>query len=378
MTEYRGNFNDGERAASHPVVVRLQMRELWIEDGSGKLLAIWPYEKLRAVDEMATAKTARLSCAESPQARLVVEGEVFLGDLAEAAPQFHRRARTLRRLMRRGLWAAAGIAAAVAVFWVALPHGVPYLARTIPVSWEEALGESVLDDLLAFFAALEDQDQVRTCEAAAGRAALDRLVARLGSAMDSPYDYKVVVVDLDVTNAFALPGGYIVLFDGLLDFVKAPEEVAGVLAHEMGHVIHRHGTQAMLRQMGLTVIFDFLMGGGGSIGAELGSLVLALSYSREAELQADGTGIEILREAGLRPIGLAAFFKRLQGEAGDVTGPFQILSTHPSFAARLDRLKDVEDDGEAAMSPGEWAALKAICGRDKNDPDKADDDLTDT
>ena len=123
------------------------------------------HEKLRAVDEMATAKTARLTCTEAPQARLVVEGEVFLGDLAEAAPQFHPRARTLRRLMRRGLWAAAGIAAAVAVFWVALPHGVPYLARSIPVSWEEALGESVLDDLLAFFAALEDQDQVRTCEA---------------------------------------------------------------------------------------------------------------------------------------------------------------------------------------------------------------------
>ncbi len=378
MTQYRGTFNDGERAASHPVVVRLQMRELWIEDSAGKLLAIWSYERLRAVDELATAKTARLTCQEAPRARLVVEGEDFLKDLAEAAPQFHPRSRTLRRLLRRGLWASAGIAAAAAVFWVALPHGVPYLARMIPVSWEEALGEAVLDDLLAFFAAIEDQDQVRICEAASGRAVLDRLVARLGSAMDSPYDYKVVVVDLDVTNAFALPGGHVVLFDGLLDFAEAPEEVAGVLAHEMGHVIHRHGTQSMVRQMGLTLIFDFLMGGGGSIGAELGSLVLALSYSREAELQADGTGIEILQEAGLRPVGLAAFFKRLQSEAGDVTGPFQILSTHPSFAARLDRLKGVEDEGEAAMSRGDWAALQAICGPNKKDPDGADEDLTDT
>lgn len=378
MTEYRGNFNDGERAASYPVVVRLQMRELWIEDRAGKLLAIWPYERLRAVDELATAKTARLTCTESPRARLVVEGENFLGDLAEAAPQFRPRTRAIRRLTRRGLGALAGLAAAAVVFWVALPHGVPYLARMIPVSWEEALGRAVLDDLLAFFAAMENEDRVRTCEAAAGREVLDRLVARLGSAMDSPYDYKVVVVDLDVTNAFALPGGYIVLFDGLLEFAKAPEEVAGVLAHEMGHVIHRHGTQAMLRQMGLTVIFDFVMGGGGSFGAELGGLVLSLSYSREAELQADGTGIEVLRGAEVRPVGLAAFFKRLQSEAGDVTGPFQILSTHPSFAARLDRLKSVEDEGEAAMSPVDWTALQAICGPEKDDRDEADEDLADT
>ncbi len=168
------------------------------------------------------------------------------------------------------------------------------------------------------------------------------------------------------------------LFDGLLDFAKSPEEVAGVLAHEMGHVIHRHSTQSMVRQMGLTVIFDFLMGGGGSIGAELGSLVLALSYSREAELQADGTGIEILQEAGLRPVGLSAFFKRLQSEAGDVTGPFQILSTHPSFAARLDRLKSLEDRGEAAMDPDDWAALQAICGPEADNHDEPGDDLTDT
>ncbi len=378
MSYYRGTFNDGERASSHPVVVRLQMRELWIEDSAGKLLAIWSYERLRAVDELATAKTARLTCQEAPRARLVVEGGDFLKDLAEAAPQFHPRSRTARRLLRRGLWASAGIAVAAVVFWVALPYGVPYLARMIPVSWEEAIGEAVQDDLLAFFAAIEDQDQVRICEAAAGRAALDRLVARLGSAVDSPYVYKVVVVDLDVTNAFALPGGHVVIFDGLLEFAEAPEEVAGVLAHEMGHVIHRHSTQSMVRQLGLSLIFDFLMGGGGSIGAELGSLVLALSYSREAELQADGTGIEILQEAGLRPIGLAAFFKRLQSDTGDVTGPFQILSTHPSFAARLDRLKGVEDEGEAAMSRGDWAALQAICGPNEKDPDGADEDLTDT
>ena len=372
MTEYRGSFHDGERAASHAVVVRLRMRELWIEDPGGKLLAIWPYDKLRAVDELATAKSARLSCADAPRARLVIEGEGCLADLAKEAPAFNRRTRALRRLMRRGLWAAAGLAAAAAVFWVVLPHGVPFLARMVPVSWEKAVGASVLDDLLAFFAAMEDEEEARTCDVAAGREALDRLVARLDGATESPYDYTVIVVDLDVMNAFALPGGYIVIFDGLLDFAKSPEEVAGVLAHEMGHVIHRHGTQAMLRQLGLAVIFDFMMGGGGSIGVELGSLVLSLSYSREAELQADATGIEILQSAGLRPVGLAAFFKRLQTREGDLTGPFQVLSTHPSFAARLDRLKDVEDTGETSMSPGDWAALKAICGAGPDDEDQTE------
>ena len=196
MTGYPGSFNDGERATSHAVVVRLRMRELWVEDSAGKLLAIWPYEKLQAVDELATAKSTRLTCAEAPKARLVVEGEGFLDDLAEEAPQFDRRARARRRPLRRGLWAVAGLAAAAAVFWIVLPRGVPYLAGVIPVSWEEALGESVLDDLLGFFAAMEDEEEARTCDVAAGREALDRLVARLGAATNSPYEYKVDDHDL--------------------------------------------------------------------------------------------------------------------------------------------------------------------------------------
>ncbi len=59
MTEFRGSFNDGERAASHPVLVRLRTLELWIEDPAGKLLATWPYDELRAVDELSTAKVTR-------------------------------------------------------------------------------------------------------------------------------------------------------------------------------------------------------------------------------------------------------------------------------------------------------------------------------
>lgn len=367
MTGFRGKFNDGRSAASRDVSVRLQYESLWILDERGQLLAEWPFVAIHPVDELATAKSARLRCDDEPEARLLVEDPAFLSELAEMAPAFQMGARAVRRRLRRAGIAVAGALAVAALFWFGLPKGVEALAKVIPVSWEERLGEAALADVLDFFGELSDQE-ARFCTAPEGRAALDRLVQRLVGPLDSPYDFKVHVVDLDITNAFALPGGYVVLFDGLISSSKAPEEVAGVLAHEMGHVIHRHSTQGMLRQMGISMIFDVMMGDfGGTLGGQLGSVILSSSYSREAESQADTAGIEVLRGAGVRPTGLAAFFKRLQDEGADVPAPFQILSTHPSFAQRIKDLEKVEDKGAPAMSDSDWQALRKICTPAKDD-----------
>ena len=372
MTGFAGKYNDGRSAASREVTVRLQYESLWIQDEAGQLLAEWPFTAVHPVDELATAKSARLRCDDEPEARLLVEDPAFLPELSELAPHFQMGARATRRRLRRAGIAVGGALAVVALFWFGLPKGVEALAKVIPVSWEERLGEAALGDVLDIFGEMSDQE-ASFCTAPEGLAALDKLVQRLVEPLDSPYDFKVHVVDLDITNAFALPGGYVVLFDGLISSSKSAEEVAGVLAHEMGHVIHRHSTQSMLRQMGISMIFNFMMGDfGGTLGGQLGSVILSSSYSREAESQADATGIEVLQAAGVRPTGLAAFFRRLQDEGAELPSAFQILSTHPSFAQRIKDLEKVEDKGAPAMSEADWQALRKICVLPEDD-----DNITD-
>lgn len=376
MTGYSGKYNDGQSAASRSVTVQLQYESLWILDDRGKLIADWPFTSLRPVDELAMAKEVRLRCDGEPEARLLVEDPDFLTELGTVAPQFRLGAHAVKRSLQRAGIAAVGIAAVVALFWFGLPKGVEALARVIPVSWEERLGEAALGDVIAFFGQMADHDP-QVCEAPAGKAALDRLVGRLTDVIDTPYEFKVQVVDLDITNAFALPGGYIVIFEGLIESSKSAEEVAGVLAHEMGHVIHRHSTQGMLRQMGISLIFDVMMGDfGGTLGGQIGSVILTTSYGREAETQADVTGIEVLQSAGIKPGGLAAFFRRLQKEDGDIPAAFQILSTHPSFAQRLKDLEKVKDEGAPAMSADDWKALQGICALTKEPAPEDDGDIT--
>jgi predicted Zn-dependent protease len=218
-----------------------------------------------------------------------------------------------------------------------------------------------MGQVVAIFARLEGAEEVRFCEAAPGRRALDELTGRLSQAAASPYQFRISVMDLDVPNAFALPGGRIVVFRGLIDFAESADEVAGVLAHEMGHVTYRHGTEGIVKSLGLAFFFGVMLGdlGSGAIGLA-GETLVSTAYSRDAETEADGAALELLGRAGLRAEGVAEFFARLQETYGDMPAALALLSTHPTNESRAQRFTGAT--GAAALSEGDWQALKAICG----------------
>ena len=166
-----------------------------------------------------------------------------------------------------------------------------------------------------------------------------------------------------MANAFALPGGRVVLFRGLIEDAGDPGEVAGVLAHEIGHVTHRHGTQAILRSLGLEVLFGLMLGelGEGLFGG-IGASLLSLSYSRDAEVEADRVALVLLGDTGIGARGLAAFFKRLAEGGPKLPAALQLLSTHPSHEARARLFEGAMGAQGPAMSAADWAALKEICG----------------
>ncbi|MES2783024.1 MAG: M48 family metallopeptidase [Pseudomonadota bacterium] len=231
-----------------------------------------------------------------------------------------------------------------------------WLAPLIPSSVDDRLGDALVGDFGGRF-----------CHTPAGDAALKKLVNSLD---DNPDDLQVEVAKIDMLNAIALPGGNVILFDGLIKQAKTPDEVAGVLAHEIGHVREKHVMQALLRQMGLAVVLGGIDGNSGA----LVNNVLAMSYSRNSEAEADAHSMKVLGNANISPVGTASFFDRLSqldGSAGTLkenAGITGYLSSHPLSASRKAAFEKSIVKGknyQPALTSAEWTALKTMCTQDR-------------
>lgn len=143
-------------------------------------------------------------------------------------------------------------------------------------------------------------------------------------------------------NALALPGGHVIITDELVALAESPEALAGVLAHEIGHVEHRHGVRQLGRVMGLSAVVLLMTGDASSMANDVGVFgagLLELSFSRGFEREADTRGVVLMRQAGKDPESLAVLLERLQGltEAGDIIPAW--LSSHPSTPERVQRIR---------------------------------------
>ena len=260
-----------------------------------------------------------------------------------------------RWIDRVGLWAGVAVCAVVAAGVVFAIAQTPTLAaRLVPRSVERQLGDALVGDF-----------GNRTCDAPAGEGALRRMVARLGP---GAADAQVRVVNVPMVNAVALPGGHVLVFRGLLSAAETPDEVAGVIAHELGHVAHRDVLAALIRQMGLSVVLGGL---GGDVGG-WANTALALGYTRGAEGAADRYAIDVLKGGGISARGTADFFARMaRRELGSARARrvATYLSSHPlsdDRRARFRAVADAQTRTTPALNDADWAALKRIC---RDDPD---------
>lgn len=265
------------------------------------------------------------------------------------------RVRRVRRGRRAWLMAAASAGLAVVVgLWLGVDTIVGMAVDRIPVEWERVIGESAQRQFLAGQSVIKEGPAV---------AAVQEITKRLtGPLQASPYRFDVTVVRSDTVNAFALPGGYVVVFTGLLKQAENPEEVAGVLSHELNHVLQRHGLERTVKTLGLVAVVTIFVGnqeGLVGLAKRLGVELITLKFGREQETEADVTGLHLLHKAKVKPDGMIHFFERLS-ESDTLQG--ELLSTHPMSAARAERLK-----AEAASLPRqepepftfEWKAVQA-------------------
>jgi predicted Zn-dependent protease len=268
---------------------------------------------------------------------------------------------------RHLLW-IAGSAETVALIAALLWLGGPTLLRALAPRVPAEVARSVGEQYVGMFA-----PESRQCRSPAGRAALDRMVARLVPPHGLVEPVTVTVVDDPTINAFAVPGGQVILYRGLINQARSPEEVAGVLAHEFGHVQRYHANQALIRHFGLGI---FIEGLGGDIGS-LASTGLFLTHTRTAEREADEEAARFLRRSGISSSGLANFFSRMGGyglagggkgdEKGSAANPgrevVNLLSTHPPDRERQRFFAQSARSyaSTPVLSPAEWKALQEIC-----------------
>src|SRR5688572_1449038 len=210
-------------------------------------------------------------------------------------------------------------------------------------------------------------EQAPFCTDPAGIAALQGLAKQLAVAADDDRHYKIYVSDADVLNAFAAPGGHVVLFRGIIEHADSPDEVAGVLAHEMGHVVEDHPAKGLVEALGYG-IYGLLIPGGGDDSAMIARSLLTNHYSRGDELDADRVGVEMLNEAGLDSRGLIAFFEHMKAEGGEIPGALEFLSTHPTGDTRSEKLQDLVKPGKPALDAAQWQALKSVCKTTSKSP----------
>lgn len=344
-------YLDGISARANPVQLLFGADALEVQRPDGTTVA-WPWRSLRWADR----PLRRIGSSLHPDARLeldpdeVARLEALVPALSE---QVTRRAHT--QLVAK--LAAAGMSLAALIFF-GIPAASRPLATITPHAFERQLGAAVESQLRL---------AVRFCDALPpGSTVLQGLVGRIAWHADYPGPISVRVVNTEVINAFALPGGRVWVTKGLIDAVGTPDELAAVLAHEIAHIENRDMLAGVYRAVGFGLLLDAVISGGSGAGQQLvllGANLTDMHYSRGVEELADRRAMELLAAAGIDSRGMPAFFERLQDleDAAGLPGWAEFVASHPDTGARAEITRALARPGAPALSSVDWRAVQASC-----------------
>ena len=358
QTKHYARYSDGRSVSARDASVSLGVTGVEVQVSNPDQQFTWPYTSLKAAEPLRThAIDVLLTSKAVPGASIFVPAPEFARGLQLHAPQL--MARTERRRRKRAWMIGLGaIAAFFALITLTGWSPIQSIARVLPQSWRLRLGEEAVQSMT---------DGHKLCNDAAGVAALEKLTERLSIAAGASTPFKVAVYDWSLLNAFAVPGGNVVMTRGLIEKAGSPDEVAGVLAHEMGHGIELHPETGIIRAIGLAAAVELMLGGSGGALANMGLILAQLSYTRTSEHEADLQGLRLLKGAGISNKGLETFFKRVEKIEGEDTAsktlqPLDMLRTHPPTKERELLVRSQSDyPATPALDEAIWQALKSIC-----------------
>jgi len=393
ISPFPGKLFDGRTAGKTSVAVRPASSGLAVTFPDKRMIS-WAYSSLRLADSGKNKGLVRIEhdVEEGGSIRvetLVIADASFLSRVEDVAPNAlgslwdQPRHTRLKRLLL-GL-AVTVIPLLLYLVWkIAIPFAADALVPVIPVAWEEKLGEKAYG--------LMFRQKPRELNPQA-RKALDEITRRLlAPVKDQPYNFRVYIHPVKIFNAMALPGGIVVVFQGLIDQAETPEELAGVLAHEFQHVLQQHPTRNLARQLALAAVLALMVGDADNVLGfilERAGQLGGLSYTRKMETEADAKGMQMMVAAGIDPRGMVGIFEKLAGQGplkifadnkNDAPGTrktkkeikgyadkaqewMEYFSTHPMGKSRIKMLKELAGKNAGALSrrllpEADWQALR--------------------
>jgi len=224
----------------------------------------------------------------------------------------------------------------------------------ISIASEMQLGEIIMEELM-------DRVDFNKVKQPAFDSAMHLITGRLLKSMDlTEYDYNILVVHNSQINAITLPGGNIIVFSGLIKFTSQPEELAAILAHEIGHVEHRHIVDKLLREFGLAILTSILGGGDAVLIGELGKTIVSSTFGRKQESEADQYALQLLEKAQISPTAIASLFRKMNRENLNYDENLEIIMSHPHNNARIKSSLQykVREDFEEKPFDFDWEEMK--------------------
>jgi Zn-dependent protease with chaperone function len=315
--------------------------------------AVWRFEELDWTLGEIEARQIRLSKGGDPEQWLVL---VSIQDVREFKLRYNawERSRGARigKETKALLRASAGTVILIVLAWLAWPVVTDLITPLVPDEVDEKLEKSAYEDIAHHF---------RICAGRSGASALTTIRDRLAANDPTLRAVKIHVVEMPVPNAFTLPGGQVLVTRELIDQASSGDEVAGVLAHEFGHVLHKDSIRSVLRR-GLPALILHVFGVDGlESAAGAADFFINSAFRRSDEAAADKTGLDLMKAAGISPKGFMDFFARLEKEQSE-SGILDFVSDHPPPADRLAMISAVTvTNSKPVLDAAEWQALRDIC-----------------
>ena len=337
MDAYPGKYyvQGGEEQAATILFLKDKI-SIGLRDEQGNPgIVLWPYNQVIR-DEFWKRGQSIVRCGSYPVQTIEVETKEFAEKLENIFKQRERSwiSRALNKnVMGMVKVLALFFAVLIAAYFRLVPFLAERLAKKVPVSYEEQLGDALFDTLKEGFII----DEKMT-------AYINGFFSEMK--ISTNYNIRITVVKENAVNAFAMPGGNMIVYDKILTGMDSYEELAALLSHEFTHINEKHTTRSLFRQLGSTIFLSVILGDVGAIANTVirnADNLKGLNYSRGLEKEADINGLKILSERKIDCNGFINLFELLKKETQQTaTQPAEWASSHPDLDKRIDYIKKNE------------------------------------
>ena len=302
-----------------------------------------------------------------PGARIAISGIDDMRNALKLLPDLRKDQRSdLWRQLRIIVLATAALASVIFAYIFGIPLIADKLATIVPPAWEAKIGDTAA---LQIEHSMTDGKGFEVCDSdpnSVANAAIARFVTAAFDPLESPFHPTVTVVRSKIPNAFALPGGRTYYLSSLIDAEQTPDEFAGVLAHELGHVYYRHGMQSLIANSATGLLVGFVLGDmtGLSVAGAVGSALIDNRFSRQDEAQADQFAGQTAHRLGFGIKGLGDLLQRVAAD-DNFSRAFALFSNHPLTDERrraLQAMSNLDAAGTPFFTDAEWTAIRTMCG----------------